>query len=364
MNEVFKKKLKAKLPMPFHAYMQMALYDVDFGYYTTKNNIIGAQADFITAPELSSLFGFTLAKQIQTSGIADEPFHILELGAGTARLCIDVLTYLKKQQLPIEKYYILDLSPRLKEKQLAQIEALAPQLLPHIVWLQRWPQDFQGVVLANEVLDAMPVHRFLWTGERVFESYIVWDHGLKEEFLPCQDKALEDFVKALELGPSLYCSEVNLWLDPWLKGLYESMSKGLVFLIDYGFTRSEYYHPDRNQGSIMCHQRQQAHSDFLQSPGQTDITAHVDFSLLAHLAHALGFSVLGFSNQASFLLSNGILELLAQLQDEKKYYANAQALKLLLQSQEMGDIFKVMALGKNYDMPLQGFMLQDKRVSL
>jgi SAM-dependent MidA family methyltransferase len=368
MNDVFVKKIKNQLPMPFHQYMEMALYDAQFGYYVSRPEIIGQHADFITAPELTPLFGFALANQVKDVFSHCENASILELGAGTGQLCLNILRHLERLDALPEHYFILELSPVLKLKQQELIQKHLPYLFQRVSWLDSWPKPpFLGVVLANEVLDAMPVQRFLWKDGEVLESYIVWDEAfqkLKEDFLPSQDAKLIEYVQSLNLGASLYCSEVNPWMMGWLDGLFHALDSGVVFLIDYGFPRSEYYHPDRVEGTLMCHQQHRSHGDFLSQPGMIDITAHVDFTHVAESAHDLGFAVLGYTNQAAFLLSNGILEELSKEADERTYHREAQNLKLLLQSQEMGELFKVIALGKHFDKPLRGFLLQDKRVSL
>lgn len=364
----FLKKIQNSLPLTFPKYMEMALYDDEFGYYTTHQNILGSKGDFITAPELTPLFGLTLAKQIQAVFLNLSKPCLLELGAGSGRLCVDILVALERlNQLP-EYYYILEVSPVLKEQQQRRIQQEIPHLSSRVIWLSEWPNEpFEGMILANEVLDAMPVHRFEWRNQDVFESVIVWNEEkqqLQESFCLSNNPQLIEYVKNLNLGDSVYRSEVNFWIPGWLSGMNTCLSKGVILLIDYGFPRREFYHPDRFEGTLMCHQKQKAHSDFLNQPGLCDITAHVDFTHVAEEAHHLLFSILGYTHQAAFLLANGILDELAKIEQEQAYQKQATCLKLLLQSQEMGEIFKVMALGKNYEWPLKGFSLQDKRVSL
>lgn len=348
--------------------MEMALYDGEYGYYTTQDNIIGQHGDFITAPELSPLFGRAIAKQVLEIFEEYSNAAILELGAGTGRLCLNILSYLDKVNALPEKYYILEVSPSLKSQQSQLLKANLPHLWDRIVWLTHWPeQSFEGVVLANEVLDAMPVHRFEWFNGETLESHIVWDENkqcLTEIFIPTNNVQLSDYVKSLAITENHYRSEANLWMQGWLSGLFSCLNTGVVLLIDYGFPRGEFYHPDRNDGTIMCHQRQQSSTDFLNQPGCMDITAHVDFTHVAETAYDLGFSILGYTQQAAFLLANGILEELANEGDSVTYHQEARNLKILLQSHEMGEIFKVMALGKNFQNSLKGFSLQDKRASL
>lgn len=363
----FKNKVQEIGRCSFADYMQMALYEPEYGYYTTKPFILGKKGDFVTAPELSPLFGYTVARQLKE--VMQQGFSsILELGAGTGRLCIDILDYLKKHDALPDYYYILELSHGLKSLQQECIAKHHPDLKNRVIWLTSWPTDFSGVVVANEVLDAMPVHRFLWKNAEVFESYIQYNSAsdcLEETFIVSTNSALINAVNGLGLPPEEeYCSEVNLWMSGWLSGLYNSLKAGIVFLLDYGYPCHEYYHPDRHQGTIMCHEQHRTHPNFLLNPGLQDITAHVDFTAVASSAHALGFDILGYTNQASFLLSNGILELLAKEQGSPQYSEFAAQLKILLQSHEMGEIFKVIALGKNFNDSLTGFMMFDRRVSL
>lgn len=209
----------------------------------------------------------------------------------------------------------------------------------------------------------MPVHRFLKTHTGVLESYIGFNdqQQLTETFQPCTNEALKTHVETVL--PSIegpYLSEANLWIDDWLRNCFAMMNQGLLLIIDYGFPRHEYYHPDRHQGTLMCHYQHKAHTNPLLNPGQQDITAHVDFTHVADAAHHAGFHVAGYSNQASFLLSNGLLNLV----DNEQALCQRQAVKTLLQPDEMGELFKVMALTKQWDTPLSGFQLHDKRAYL
>ncbi len=360
--------LPLRQPVPFVEYMQQALYAPEWGYYSSGLVKLGKAGDFITAPELSPLFGFTLANQCREVLNTLPSPHILEFGAGTGRLCVDVLTRLQALDCLPERYFILELSASLRHQQETLIKAQAPALAERVHWLNEWPsQPFNGVILANEVLDAMPVHRFMKTDEGILESYILVDENrqLSEGFRPCEDERLLDYINnSLPDLPVPYLSEVNLFIDGWLKEIYAILEQGAVFLIDYGFPRHEYYHPDRHQGSLMCHYQHHAHTDFLAHPGEQDITAHVDFTHVAEAGFDAGFHVAGFCNQASFLLSNGLLSLVAEVTDERDRLQVNQAVKQLIQPSEMGELFKVIALTKDLDRTLTGFQLQDKRASL
>lgn len=357
----------AHAEIPFVEFMQQALYSPDEGYYSSSLAKFGAEGDFITAPELSPLFGYTLANQCEHILSALENPCILEFGAGSGALCVAILEQLEKLQALPKHYYILEVSAHLRARQEALVQEKIPHLASKVQWLTRWPEtSFQGVVLANEVLDAMPVHRFLKTDDALLESYIALDAAgqLQERFKPANSRLQSYVSQHLDFIQAPYLSEVNLFIDSWLLQVYQMLEKGVVFLIDYGFPRHEYYHPDRHQGTVMCHYRHHSHPDFLVHVGEQDITAHVDFTHVAEAACDAGFHVAGFTNQASFLLANGLLSLVNLNDSERCQLKAKKAIKQLTHPSEMGELFKVIALDKKMDVDLQGFQLLDKRVSL
>lgn len=368
MLDYLRSLMKPHEKIPFVDFMHHALYAPNLGYYSADRTQLGTHGDFITAPELTPLFGATLAHACRDILKSLEHPHILEFGAGTGRLCVDVMKALERlDSLPCE-YLILEVSASLKVKQQALILKEIPTLASRVRWLETWPDvAFSGVVLANEVLDAMPVHRFLKKDAIVFESMIGFNqhHELEETFEPCTNKRLIHHVEQV-LGhvSTPYCSEVNLFIDSWLKQCYRVLTQGAVILIDYGFPQHEYYHPDRHQGTLMCHHQHRAHARVLEHPGEQDITAHVDFTHVAEAASNAGFHVAGFTNQASFLLAHGLLDLMQAMTDARSLLKAQQAVKLLLQPSEMGELFKVMMLTKNLDGPWVGFQSYDKRASL
>lgn len=354
--------------IPFVELMQIALYSPQQGYYSSGLPKIGQHGDFITGPELTPLFGYTLANQCQQvlSQVASP--QILEFGAGTGALCVALLQHLQRLNCLPETYFIIELSAHLRHSQQQLIAEKIPQLADKIQWLEQWPvTPFNGVILANEVLDAMPVHRFMRSTEGIYESFITLDekNQLKEQFKPCDNPRLLHYINN-HLPPlqAPYLSEVNLFIDDWIAQNYAILTQGLVLLIDYGFPRHEYYHPERQQGTLMCHYQHRAHTDPLIHIGEQDITAHVDFTHVAEAGQKAGFHVAGYTNQASFLLANGLLHLLNTIKDERESLHAKQAVKQLIQSSEMGELFKVIALTKNIEIPLNGFLLNDKRVSL
>ncbi|HAT8586416.1 TPA: SAM-dependent methyltransferase [Legionella pneumophila] len=361
-------QLKLQKEIPFIDFMQQALYAPYEGYYTSGLQKLGKQGDFITAPELTSLYGKTLANQFQQIlPLLDSPV-LFEFGAGTGKLCIDTLTHLEQLQCLPESYCILEVSANLRHRQQELIEQKIPQLAGLIRWLDKWPNiPFNGVIIANEVLDAMPVYRFMQSETEILESYVTLDaqDQLAEIFKPTQNQRLLAYIK--NRLPPLdypYLTEANLFLDDWLLNCSHMLKKGALFIIDYGFPRHEYYHPDRNQGTLMCHYQHYSHPNPLLNPGEQDITAHVDFTHVAEAGHQAGFHIAGYTNQASFLLANGLLSLIHTLDDEQELFAAKQAIKQLTQPSEMGELFKVIALTKDLEIDLNGFLINDKRVNL
>ena len=354
--------------IPFAEFMHLALYTPEHGYYSSCLPKLGKQGDFITAPELSPLFGKTLANQCrQVFNMLDSPV-LFEFGAGTGALCVALLEQLEVLGSLPEHYYILEVSAHLRHRQNELVQQKIPHLLPRITWLDQWPDTpFNGVVLANEVLDAMPVHRFMKTDQGIMESYVAFNeqNQLVEVFKPCQNQRLLEYInQRLVISSVPYLSEVNLFIDDWVLKNYHMLNQGVVFLIDYGFPRQEYYHPDRNQGTLMCHYQHRSHPNPLMHPGEQDITAHVDFTHVAEAAQQAGFHVAGYTNQASFLLANDLLGLLGDLDNNREQINAKQVIKQLTHPSEMGELFKVIALSKKINSALNGFQLQDKRVTL
>lgn len=354
--------------IPFVEFMHHALYAPDFGYYTTSFPQLGLSGDFITAPELTPLFGQTLALQCQAILTQLDHPNLFEFGAGTGRLCVDILTHLEKLNCLPETYFILEVSGQLRNCQQALINEQIPHLASRINWLTKWPEKpFAGVILANEVLDAMPVHRFLRNETGIYESYVTLNKQgeLIEQFNLCTNSELQDYVhQHIPAEWGTYQSEVNFFLDGWLAQCSAMLQEGAMFIIDYGFPRAEYYHPERKLGTLMCHYRHKAHANPLIHVGEQDITAHVDFTHVAEAADRAGFEIAGYTNQASFLLAAGLPSLLEAIDNEHERIKAVQAVKQLIQPHEMGELFKVMALSKNCPVELQGFSLHDKLASL
>ena len=368
LPDIIRNKIQQQGPIPFVTFMQDALYTPNLGYYCNATEKLGAAGDFVTAPELTPLFGYTLANQCQEIlSTLPEPI-LFEFGAGTGQLCVDILTQLERQQSLPKAYHILEVSGYLQQRQQALIQEKIPHLAEKVTWCSRWPnQPFNGIVIANEVLDAMPVHRFLQTETGLLESHVALqdNQALIEQWLPCRDERLIAHVaRVLPPSQSPYQSEANLFIDDWFRSCATMLQQGAVFILDYGFPRHEYYHNDRYQGTLMCHYRHQAHTNPFIHLGQQDITAHVEFTHVAEAAFNAGFHVAGYTHQASFLLANGLLSLLSTIGDEREQIHHRQAIKQLTEPHEMGELFKVMALTKHIEYPLCGFQWQDKRASL
>jgi SAM-dependent MidA family methyltransferase len=348
--------------LPFSEFMQDALYAPGLGYYSAGWRKFGADGDFITAPELSPLFSQCLAQQCAQilTTLPDDSRIILEFGAGTGRMAVDILRELAQINTLPAAYWILELSGELQQRQRALFAAELPELLPRIHWLSQLPENgFSGVILGNEVLDAMPIERFHITETQLERFYVAWD-GTQFiwETAPYDDPMLSAILSPLLSDlPVGYVSEYNTLLAGWFRHLSCCFDKGLVLLIDYGFPRAEFYHPQRAQGTLMCHYRHHAHSDPLIAVGLQDITAHVDFTSVAESAVDVGFSVAGYCNQANFLLSCGLMDLVqnVSVEDTLNWTRQTQAVKRLLLPSEMGELFKVIALTRDWDAPLLGF---------
>ncbi len=331
-------------PMTFARFMEMALYEPGLGYYRNGLQKFGEGGDFVTAPLLSPLFSRCVAKQcaevLDSLGGGD----VLELGAGSGVMAADMLLALEGAQKLPDHYYILELSRELQERQRECIAQKAPQLLSRVEWLSRLPEPaMRGVVVANEVLDAMPVHQFCIRDGELRELFVDWKGD--ELVWGVGEPSCDELVRRVrDLGVDFaegYQSEINLMLPAWLKSLVEHLERGYLLFMDYGFLRQEYYHHDRREGTLMCHYRHRAHSNPLIWPGLQDITAHVDFTTVLETAESLGLSVDCYDNQANFLINCGIIDMLRGLDDELELYQLKQQIKRLTLPSEMGELVKV-----------------------
>ncbi|MBV2090262.1 MAG: SAM-dependent methyltransferase [Candidatus Thiodiazotropha sp. (ex Ctena orbiculata)] len=352
--------------IPFDMFMDMALYAPGLGYYVAGSRKFGDQGDFITAPEVSPLFAQCLARQLAPILDLLPSADILEFGAGSGILAADLLEALAAlDQLP-DRYQILEVSPELKSRQRETLQARVPDLLERVVWLERMPAQFSGCVVANELLDALPVSRFRIENGAIQECFVTQQgEQLKAIYREPVTPGLESAVEQLQAqyGPfkSIYHSEVNLRQSAWIKSLANAVTQGVVLLIDYGYSSAEYYHPQRDQGTLMCHFRHRAHSDPFRWVGIQDITCQVDFTAAAKVAVESGFSLGGYTTQAHFLLANGLDSLLADSdpEDVARHMSLMQGVKRLTLPSEMGERFKVLGLLKGLQHNLQGFSMRD-----
>lgn len=348
----------------FDEYLRLVLYAPGLGYYCAGSVKFGAGGDFVTAPEISGLFARCLAAQCAPLlGSAGD--SVLELGAGTGRLAAGLLTWLAQLGRVPERYRILEVSAELRERQRQTLEALPPALSQRVEWLERLPErPIRGVMIANEVADALPFQRFAIAGGVPFERGVALadDGALVDADRPASTGLAAEIARlAPGAWPAHYQSELCPMLGPWIAALAASLARGALLLIDYGLPRHEYYHPQRDRGTLRCHFRHRAHDQPLIYPGVQDITAWVDFTRVAEAAVDAGLEVAGFCTQAAFLLATGIEAAVAAAADDVQRARLASQARSLLLPGEMGENFKVMALTRDVEAPLRGFALQDLR---
>ncbi len=336
--------------LSFAEFMHHALYAPGLGYYVAGNIKLGPEGDFVTAPEVSSLFGRTIARQVAPTLAGPGCASILEVGAGSGKLAVDVMRKLKAIDALPERYLVLEASPELAARQRARIDQELPGLAARFEWLADWPRDFRGVILANEVLDALPVERFRRDGDRVLQQCVglagerfVFDERPAPGWLAADVAAIEH-----ELGREFaagYIGETCPAATQWMAELAASLAEGLVMIFDYGVARHEYYAVDRPSGWLRCHFRHHAHSDPLILTGIQDITAWVDFSRVAHAGVDAGLELAGYQPQAQFLLGGGLVEEVRESGPGAAPHLSRE-IKLLTLPGEMGEHFKCMGFAK------------------
>lgn len=348
--------------IPFERFMSLALYAPGMGYYAAGAAKFGVQGDFVTAPELGTLFGGTLAVQAGEVMRHSAP-HLFEFGAGTGKLAAGLLDALGDA---CASYSILEPSADLRERQAATLRDAVPAATEKVRWVDTLPQRFSGCVIANEVLDAMPVHLVHFGDGAIAERGVALDG--KGAFTFSDRLASGALLKAARALPVAtadgYTTEINLAARAWVASIAAMLERGALLAIDYGFAAAEYYHPQRSSGTLMCHTRHRAHGDPFHLPGLTDITAHVDFSAVA--ASAPGLEVMGYATQANFMINCGITDLLARTAatDTMRYLPLTNQANRLLSPAEMGELFKVIALGRGVGVDLLGFRQGDRRYTL
>ena len=348
---------EAQAWLPFDQFMALALYEPGLGYYANQQpkfgNMPQSGSDFVTAPELSPLFGTTLAKQIAEAMAATGTDEVWEFGAGSGALAHQLLTELKRLGCPLKRYNIMDLSSALKARQQTKLAEWGDQ----VQWLSQWPDKLQGVVVGNEVLDAMPVkllHRI--KGQWHERGVAKVDN---EQGLDWQDRLTELRPPMEPVGDHDYLTEIQPQSEAFVASLAElllsSEKGGAAFFLDYGFPESEYFHPERHMGTVMCHRAHKADPNPLEAVGLKDITAHVNFTGIALAGQTAGLQVLGYTSQARFLLNLGLAERMADAPLPER----AQAMKLISEH-EMGELFKVIGFATHTNWQAQGFSAGDR----
>ncbi|MFO0120698.1 MAG: class I SAM-dependent methyltransferase [Burkholderiales bacterium] len=357
----------------FDEWMHRALYTPGLGYYSGPRSPLGAQGDFVTAPELSPLFGQAVAAQAAQwlRAIAPQgPWRILEFGAGSGALAASVLPALAEAETPVQEYAVLEVSGLLRTQQAHTLAERAPDWCERVCWLDALPQSFTGVILANEVIDALPVRLFERTDKGWEELGVALGSEMRVSRAPRArrpDRPLPEGLPDPAPFPCGYRLEMAEQARAWMGSLGNTLHCGAVLLIDYGFPARELFHAQRTGGTLMAHFRHRAHTDLLARPGLQDLTAHVDFSALAHSGEQAGLHLAGYTSQARFLLNCGILEqarpLAAQSARDPDAIRAMGALQTLLSEAEMGELFKVMAFTRGIaatDQPWLGFARGDR----
>jgi len=336
----------------FARYMELVLYAPALGYYVAGARRFGAAGDFVTGPELTPLYGGALARQVEAILAARSGGEVIELGAGSGALAASLLNeWAARNALP-RCYRILEVSPALREQQRTTIEAASPAGAGCVEWLDRLPSTIEGVVVMNEVLDAIPPRIVARRGSRWFERGVCWrDDALQWDERTLDDARLRALAAARFPVHGDYVSEINPAAEALVTTITRRIEAGALLAIDYGFPRHEYYHPQRSEGTLVGHYRHRVHADPFLWPGLSDLTAHVDFTAIAEAGERTGMTVAGFATQASFLLGCGILDRLNDVgaPDTVDYLRAAAAIQKLISPAEMGDLFKVLLLARGDD---------------
>lgn len=357
--------------LSFAEYMETVLYEPGLGYYSAGLHKLGESGDFVTAPELGNLFAGCLANQVLQVGSAlDGDWDVVEIGAGTGRLAADLLQALDADGGPLPRHYrILERSADLRAVQTQALQHIAPHLAQRVSWLDRPPTaPWQGVLIANEVIDALAVERFRIDPAGTLQLAVRFSDGRPGWSQRPAPPALEQAVHSVQQDlpeplPAGYTSELCLSLKPWIRDITRQLQRGLALFIDYGYPRREYYRTERSAGTLVCQYRHRAHFDPFVYPGLQDISAFVDFTALAEAADAAGLEVAGYTSQSLFLIGNGLETLARELPDlpPRQRQALAHEMRELTLPGAMGEKFQCMGLSRGLDLPLRGFTLRDLR---
>lgn len=364
----------------FSRYMDLALYHPKYGYYAASPNLFGAQGDFTTAPEISPLFAHCFAKQIKQMFEHLPSKNILELGAGSGRFANDLLSVLINEHCSIEHYYIYEKSSLLKQRQQSLLSCDA-NLFSKCIWLDDLPDTFEGIIIANEVLDALPVDCFKIVNNEIKERSVSYQHR-SSSVTPISEyqfnwqltqptsiefiKHVSEIINRYSL-PNGYESEINLTMQNFIVSLINRLTKGFFLFADYGYGQREYYRPERHQGTLTCFYKHRTNHDPFLLPGLQDITAHVDFTRVAEIATEHACSLAGFTTQTAFLIACGLIDLMTEQEQQlspTETFDLQQAVKLLTLPNQMGERIKIMAFCKQIELDLLGFKLQSEKRNL
>ncbi|BEV72279.1 class I SAM-dependent methyltransferase [Paludibacterium sp. THUN1379] len=347
--------------IPFSHYMEQVLYAPGLGYYAAGSHKLGGAGDFTTAPEMTSLFGATLARQLaellpQTAGT------LYEFGAGSGRLAVDLLRELEQLDSLPAQYCILDLSPDLIARQRDTLRRELPHLLPRVQWLTALPDTLDGVIIGNEVLDAMPCELIHWTPAPMQRGVVIEGEQFAWQDRPIDHPDLQARADALAIDLPGYTSEISLSNLAFLRTLASQLTRGAILLLDYGFPQHEYYHPQRRMGTLIGHYRHHTIDDPFYLPGLMDLTCHVDFSAVAQAGIDAGLDLIGYTSQAQFLINSGIGDVMQRLdpQNVREWAPQAAAVQKLMSPAEMGELFKVIGFGRAVSIDWTGFVDGDR----
>jgi SAM-dependent MidA family methyltransferase len=350
----------------FNRFMELALYDSDFGYYSGNLRKFGEHGDFVTASEISSFFAKSLCIQFKEIFQSLDK-NIIEIGAGSGKFALEVIQSLEADSENIERYFILEISHSLKKQQYdLLIEHLPSNLFSKVQWIDEVPQKYEGIIFCNELLDAFPIDLI----KKTLGSYFQKGVSVENSTFIWKDKLIDDLTTYdqinLESLPDNYLTEHSTHIKAWINQVNQSLTKGILLIIDYGFNDKEYFHDQRSEGTLMCHFKHYAHDNPLIHVGIQDITSHVNFSYIAKEASKLGLHIKGFISQANFLINCGILDLLEKvnIEDQVLYMKSVSEIQKLLSPAEMGDLFKVMAIEKNIDIDFVGLKNNNKVTKL
>jgi SAM-dependent MidA family methyltransferase len=359
------RRIRAGLPrdgfLPFGEYMERVLYEPGLGYYSAGSHKFGAAGDFVTAPELGTVFARSLALQCEelAARLGADSWDVLEVGAGSGALAEGLLKALGRSAAPPRRYRILERSADLRAQQQRRLAALPLPSGLSVEWLDRPPTNsWQGILLANEILDALPAERFHWDGRDLVQAGVVWR---EDRFAWATRPATAEFVATVRrtLGERLadlppgYTSEIRPHLDAWLRAVTSALKRGMALFVDYGYPRAEYYHPQRRDGTLVCHYRHRAHGDPFWWPGLQDLSVFVDFTSVAQAGRACGLELVGYATQGSFLAALGLESLAGPLANlpEQERWALAREIRELVLPGAMGEKFQVMALARDWPEP-------------